>query len=71
MATDKNFFSAKKEEKLSGVLNACASDNLKFSEVKNLSKQLGCTLNDLMTSVLATAIGKFMKEKGDDKTTEF
>lgn len=66
MATDKNFLTAKKNKKLSGVLNCCASDNMVFSDVKMLSKQLGCTINDLMTTVLSTAMGKFFKENGEE-----
>ena len=70
MATDKNFLTAKKSEKLSGNLNCCASDNLNFPDVKHLSKQLGCTVNDLATSVLSASLGKLFKENGDN-TTQF
>ena len=38
MVTDKNFLTAKKNVKLSGVYNACASDDMVLSDIKLLSK---------------------------------
>jgi len=41
-----------------------------FTEIKQCSKALNCTINDLFTSALSQALARFFKENGDSVTKE-
>ena len=55
----------KNKDKISGVVNCVSSEELYFEKVKTLSKQLGITINDLVTSSISTALNQLFEEKGD------
>ena len=46
----------KNKQKMSGVVNCVNSEELYFDKVKTLSKQLGITINDLVTSSISTGL---------------
>lgn len=39
-----------------------------FQDVKVASKQLGFTINDMITACMGSAVKKYFEEKGDMKT---
>jgi hypothetical protein len=55
----------KNKSKISGVKNCASSEELTLSKVKLLSKQLGVTINDLMTSSISIGLSGLFEENGD------
>lgn len=51
-------------------MNVASSGLIDFRLLKGLSKKIGVTINDIVTSSLTTSINKIFKEKGD-KNKEF
>jgi len=51
---------------MTGVINCSSSKELKLDEVKILSKKLGVTINDIVTTALSVTLKKIFKEKGED-----
>ena len=69
--TDTNFITnAKNSKDLSGNLNVCSSGIIDFRLMKALSKKIGVTINDIMTSALTCSMNTIFKEKGD-KSEDF
>lgn len=60
---DTNFLTKNRE--LSGELNVASSRLIDFRLLKGLSKKIGVTINDIVTSSLTTSFNKIFKEKGD------
>ena len=59
-----NIFTNNKK-KMNGVYNCKSSRELHFTKVKALSKHLGMTINDIVTSALSIAVRRLFKEYGD------
>lgn len=47
-------------------MNCMSSDELNFPDVKKLSRRVGLTINDLVTSSISTSLSEFFKKRGDD-----
>jgi len=47
---------------------AAWTDPLSLAEVKAVSKALGCTVNDLLMSTVAGALGAYLRDHGEDTT---
>jgi|TARA_B110001450_G_C17302254_1_gene351974 hypothetical protein len=52
-----------------GKKNGAASQALSLTKIKTLAKELGCTHNDFMTTLLSQALHEYMREKGDKNTS--
>jgi len=65
---DNNFITKNKDKGFTGVMNCDCTEDLKFAEVKQLSKKIGggVTINDLIASAITTSMKKFFKENGDN-----
>jgi len=65
---DKNFITKNKNKGFSGIMNCDCTEDLKFKDVKELSKKIGggVTINDLIASAITTSVKKLFKEKGDN-----
>ena len=53
------------KKKLNGIYNCKSSRELHFDKIKKLSKHLGMTINDVISSALSIAVGRLFKEYGD------
>ncbi len=53
---------------LSGVRRAAWADPLPLEEVRTVAHALGCTVNDVLVSTLAGALGRYLAAQGDDTT---
>ena len=62
---DKNIITAKKRQ-FSGQMNAVCSNRFNFPDIKLLSKQLGCTINDVVTTSITTSMNQLFKENEDE-----
>ena len=51
-----------------GEMNCASTDQLHFPKIKTLSKQLGVTINDIISCAITTSLGTLFKEKGDKNT---
>lgn len=61
---DDNFMT-KNKENLSGIINLSCNSDLLLKDVKSLSKKLGVTINDLITTAVSMSLKKIFIEKGD------
>mgnify|MGYP000951456779 CR=1 FL=1 len=61
---DKNYLT-KNKKKMTGKINVSTSPFFHFPKVKDLSKKLGVTINDIVMCALSTAIKEYLKNKGD------
>lgn len=52
----------------SGVKRAAWASSLALEEVKTIGQVLGCTVNDVVISVLAGALGRYLESQGDAVT---
>jgi diacylglycerol O-acyltransferase / wax synthase len=52
----------------SGVKRAAWAPSLALEEVKTIGRVLGCTINDVLISVLAGALGSYLEAQGDAVT---
>lgn len=69
--SDDNFITrAKTQNDLSGNLNVSSSGVIDFRLMKALSKTIGVTINDIVTSALTCSMNTIFKEKGD-KSEDF
>ncbi len=50
---------------LTGKKVTSVSNPIDFDEIKQNSKLLGCTINDLMTSALTLAVSRYFKDNND------
>jgi diacylglycerol O-acyltransferase / wax synthase len=50
---------------LSGIRRAAWADPLSFEEVQTIGRVLGCTVNDVLISTLAGAMGRYLEAHGD------
>ena len=50
---------------LSGIRRAAWADPLSFEEVQTIGRVLGCTVNDVLVSTLAGALGRYLEAHGD------
>jgi WS/DGAT/MGAT family acyltransferase len=53
---------------LSGARRAAWASTLSLEEVRTLGHLLGCTVNDVLISTLAGALGRYLAREGDDIT---
>jgi len=53
---------------LSGARRAAWADPLSLEEVRTIAHLLGCTVNDVLVSTLAGALGRYLANQGDDVT---
>jgi len=53
---------------LSGFRRVAWADPISLAEVKIIGKVLGCTVNDVLVSSLAGALGRYLESQGDDVT---
>lgn len=51
---------------MSGTRRVAWAEPLVFEEIRLLGEVLGCTVNDILMSVLAGALGRYLASKGDD-----
>ena len=50
---------------LSGVRRVAWADPLSFEEVRTIAQVLGCTINDVLVSTLAGALGRYLEAEGE------
>lgn len=55
----------KKKKKMTGEINVATSPVFQLAEVKDLSKKLGVTINDVVCCALSTSLKQYFKLKGD------
>ena len=55
----------KNKHKMQGVINASTSNKISMQDIKDLSKKVGCTVNDIMMCATSTAFKNYFKNKGD------
>ena len=66
---DFNFFTNKKyENNLTGELNVSSSPQISVQSVKNLSKKLNISINDIILSSLTTSLKSLFMQQNDDTT---
>lgn len=53
---------------LSGIKRAAWAQSLALEEVHVIGRVLGCTVNDVLVSVLAGALGRYLAAQGEDVT---
>ncbi len=53
---------------LSGIRHAAWADPLPLAELRTLGRVLGCTVNDVLMSTLAGALGRYLAARGDAVT---
>jgi diacylglycerol O-acyltransferase / wax synthase len=53
---------------LSGARRAAWAQPLSLEEVRTIAHVLGCTINDVLLSTLAGALGRYLASQGDDVT---
>jgi len=65
---DNNYITKKKSKGFSGIMNCDCTEDMKFKEVKDLSKKIGggVTINDLIAGAITTSVRKLFKENGDN-----
>ncbi|HYK99909.1 MAG TPA: wax ester/triacylglycerol synthase family O-acyltransferase [Steroidobacteraceae bacterium] len=56
------------KQPLSGARRAAWAEPLSLEEVRTVAQVLGCTVNDVLLSVLAGALGRHLASQGDDPT---
>lgn len=56
----------KNKANMSGIVNCMSSNELHFPDVKLLSRKVGLTINDLVTSSISTSMREFFQKRGDD-----
>lgn len=61
---DQNILTAGKKG-MTGIINVSSSKIFQMVEVKDLSKKLGVTVNDMLMSATSCAFKKYFKLKGD------
>ena len=61
---DRNIIT-KNKKKMTGRVNVATSPFFHFTEVKDLSKKLGVTINDIIMCALSVSIKEYFKIKGD------
>jgi diacylglycerol O-acyltransferase / wax synthase len=54
---------------LSGARRAAWAEPLSLEEVRTVAQVLGCTVNDVLLSILAGALGRYLASQGDDLTS--
>ena len=54
------------KQALSGVRHAAWAESLSLEEVRTIAHALGCTMNDVLLSALAGALGRHLARQGDD-----
>ena len=64
---DNNFLSKNKQMKgFTGIMNCDCTEDMKFLEIKELSKKVGgITINDLIASAISAGLKKLFLENGD------
>lgn len=63
---DLNFFANKRTTKLSGIINCSSSyEDIDLSQIKELSKYKGVTINDIAMCSLTTALNTIFIEQGE------
>lgn len=50
---------------LSGIRHVAWADPLSLTEIRTLGRVLGCTVNDVLISILAGALGRYLAAHGD------
>ena len=63
---DENHITKNKSKGFSGENNCDCTEDMIFKEIKELSKKIGCSINDLISSAITTGLRKLFKENGDD-----
>ena len=66
MAPKDNIITKNRESKLTGEMNCSCTGVLKMNEMKDLSKKLGVTINDIVTCSISTSINTIFKGRGDN-----
>jgi len=56
------------KQPLSGARRAAWAEPLSLQEVRTVAQVLGCTVNDVLLSILAGALGRYLASQGDDST---
>jgi len=61
---DKNCLTIGKK-KMTGTINASCSKRISMQEIKDLSKKVGCTVNDILMSATSAAFKEYFRIRGD------
>ena len=61
---DDNFLT-KNKENLTGKVNCTSCSDLLLKDIKNLSKKVGVTINDLVTAAISMSLQRLLKEHGE------
>lgn len=61
---DKNCLTGGKK-KMKGIINASTSTRISMQEIKDLSKKVKCTVNDILMSATSAAFKEFFRIRGD------
>jgi diacylglycerol O-acyltransferase len=56
------------KQPLSGARRAAWAEPLSLEEVHTVAQVLGCTVNDVLLSILTGALGRYLASQGDDPT---
>ena len=56
---------ATKNKNITGEINCASSSVLKFQEIKDVSKKLGVTINDLVSSSISVSLKKIFSDNND------
>ena len=47
-------------------MNCSSNNQFKLKDIKDLSKKIGITINDLVTSSISVSLKRLLKENGDN-----
>lgn len=62
----KNKMRDPRNEKFTGKKHCFYSDQIPFDSVKKASRNLKCTINDVMTCAVSKAVGDYLSKRGDE-----
>jgi NRPS condensation-like uncharacterized protein len=58
----------RRKPNMTGILNCHCSKKFEFSQIKDLSKKVGHTINDVVATSLTTGLSHILKKLGDEST---
>lgn len=62
---DVNFITRDKVDRMSSAINCKATKELHFKDIRQMSKTLGVTINDVVTCAISSAMKQFFIENND------
>jgi len=61
---DNNLITRRKSQ-MTGIMNCVVSKQISLQDIKDLSKKMGVTINDVVTCSITTAFKKFFEKQGE------